>query len=155
MGNESSQLSGLEIEEKAIEVTDFWCHYQATINDSCRYFSLKGDGSVSVFKGEAAVGPLWSISTPLEKFSNVCNHRVLYIYVYDLTLVYKSSMFFLESSEVPPSVYCSIYLGLATAFYSTLSNRVCAATVTYPSILNASPNMHRTEQYFESFGVHS
>ncbi|KAH9645850.1 hypothetical protein HF086_010049 [Spodoptera exigua] len=70
MGNESSQLSGLEIEEKAIEVTDFWCHYQATINDSCRYFSLKGDGSVSVFKGEAAVGPLWSISTPLEKFSN-------------------------------------------------------------------------------------
>ncbi|XP_049698464.2 protein-associating with the carboxyl-terminal domain of ezrin [Helicoverpa armigera] len=70
MGNDSSQLSGLEIEDKAIEITDFWCHYQATINDSCRYFSLKGDGSVSVFKGEAAVGPLWSISTPLEKFSN-------------------------------------------------------------------------------------
>ncbi|CAB3257131.1 unnamed protein product [Arctia plantaginis] len=70
MGNESSQLSGLEIEEKAIEITDFWCHYQATINDSCRYFSLKSDGSVSVFKGEAAVGPLWAISTPLEKFSN-------------------------------------------------------------------------------------
>ncbi|KAJ8734203.1 hypothetical protein PYW07_014754 [Mythimna separata] len=70
MGNDSSQLSGLEIEEKAIEINDFWCHYQATIKDSCRYFSLKGDGSVSVFKGEAAVGPLWSISTPLEKFSN-------------------------------------------------------------------------------------
>ena len=74
MGNDSSQLSGLEIEEKAIEITDFWCHYQATIKDSCRYFSLKGDGSVSVFKGEAAVGPLWSISTPLEKFSNVRFH---------------------------------------------------------------------------------
>ncbi|XP_075987620.1 protein-associating with the carboxyl-terminal domain of ezrin [Anticarsia gemmatalis] len=70
MGNESSQLSGLEIEDKAIEITDFWCHYQATIKDSCRYFSLKSDGSVSVFKGEAATGPLWAISTPLEKFSN-------------------------------------------------------------------------------------
>ncbi|KAJ0181012.1 hypothetical protein K1T71_003097 [Dendrolimus kikuchii] len=70
MGNDSSHLSGLEIEEKAVEITDFWCHYQATIRDSCRYFSLKSDGSVSVFKGEAAVGPLWAISTPLEKFSN-------------------------------------------------------------------------------------
>lgn len=71
MGNEGSHLNGLEIEEKAIEVTDFWSQYQAKINDSCRYFSLKGDGSVSVFKGEAALGPLWAVSTPLEKFSNV------------------------------------------------------------------------------------
>lgn len=70
MGNESSQLNGLEIEEKAVEVTDFWSQYQATIKDSCRYFSLKSDGSVSVFKGEAALGPLWAVSTPLEKFSN-------------------------------------------------------------------------------------
>ncbi|CAH0405809.1 unnamed protein product [Chilo suppressalis] len=70
MGNESSHLSGLEIEEKAVEVTEFWTQYRATINDSCRYFSLKSDGSVSVFKGEVALGPLWAISTPLEKFSN-------------------------------------------------------------------------------------
>ncbi|XP_053600947.1 protein-associating with the carboxyl-terminal domain of ezrin [Plodia interpunctella] len=70
MGNENSQLSGLEVEEKAVEITDFWSQYQATIKDSCRYFSLKGDGSVSVFKGQAALGPLWAVSTPLEKFSN-------------------------------------------------------------------------------------
>ncbi|XP_013183427.2 protein-associating with the carboxyl-terminal domain of ezrin [Amyelois transitella] len=70
MGNESSQLRGLEIEENAVELTDFWSQYQATIKDSCRYFSLKGDGSVSVFKGQAALGPLWAVSTPLEKFSN-------------------------------------------------------------------------------------
>lgn len=74
MGNENSQLNGLEIEEKGVEIADFWCQYQAKINDSCRYFSLKSDGSVSVFKGEAAVGPLWSVSTPLEKFSNVSYH---------------------------------------------------------------------------------
>lgn len=71
MGNENSQLSGLEIEDKAVEITEFWQQYQATIKDSCRYFSLKGDGSVSVFKGEAAAGPLWAVSTPLEKFCNV------------------------------------------------------------------------------------
>lgn len=71
MGNENSQLRGLEIEENPTEVTDFWAQYQATIKDSCRYFSLKSDGSVSVFKGEAVLGPLWSVSTPLEKFSNV------------------------------------------------------------------------------------
>ncbi|CAH2100219.1 unnamed protein product [Euphydryas editha] len=70
MGNDTSHLNGLEIEEKAIEVTDFWSHYQATIKDSCRYFSLKSDGSVSVFKGEIVLGPLWTLSTPLEKFSN-------------------------------------------------------------------------------------
>ncbi|XP_046971059.1 protein-associating with the carboxyl-terminal domain of ezrin [Vanessa cardui] len=70
MGNENSQLNGLEIEEKAIEITDFWSHYQATIKDSCRYFSLKSDGSVSVFKGLSVLGPLWTVSTPLEKLSN-------------------------------------------------------------------------------------
>lgn len=72
MGNENSQLNSLEIEEKATEITDFWAHHQATISDSCRYFSLKSDGSVSVFKGETISGPLWTVSTPLEKFSNVC-----------------------------------------------------------------------------------
>ncbi|KAI5642433.1 protein-associating with the carboxyl-terminal domain of ezrin [Phthorimaea operculella] len=70
MGNEGSHLNGLEIEEKATDVSDFWSHYQATIKDSCRYFSLKCDGSVSVFKGKVVPGPLWAISTPLEKFSN-------------------------------------------------------------------------------------
>ncbi|XP_072935107.1 protein-associating with the carboxyl-terminal domain of ezrin [Epargyreus clarus] len=70
MGNESSQLRGLEIQEKPVDTTDFWSQYQATISDSCRYFSLKSDGSVSVFKGEAVLGPLWALSTPLEKFSN-------------------------------------------------------------------------------------
>lgn len=70
MGNETSQLNGLEIEDKATELGDFWAHHQATFSDSCRHFSLK-DGAVSVFKGEAVLGPLWATSTPLEKCSNV------------------------------------------------------------------------------------
>ncbi|XP_013144674.1 PREDICTED: protein-associating with the carboxyl-terminal domain of ezrin [Papilio polytes] len=70
MGNENSHLSGLKIDERPTETTDFWSHFQATISDSCRYFSLKDDGSVSVFKGEVVLGPLWITATPLEKFSN-------------------------------------------------------------------------------------
>lgn len=73
MGNESSQFSGLKIEENATETTDFWSQHQATISDSCRYFSLKNDGSVSVFKGELVSGPLWATAAPLEKCSNVCS----------------------------------------------------------------------------------
>jgi len=34
MGNEKSTLRGLEIEDKAIEVTDYWMHYDASIDDS-------------------------------------------------------------------------------------------------------------------------
>lgn len=34
MGNEKSALRGLEIEDKAVEVTDYWMHYDASINDS-------------------------------------------------------------------------------------------------------------------------
>lgn len=81
MGSEVSQLNGLEIEENAIETTDFWSHYQATIKDSCRYFSLKSDGSVSVFKGKAAAGPLWTLSSPLEKFSNVSIYDCYFVYL--------------------------------------------------------------------------
>lgn len=34
MGNEKSALRGLEIEDKAVEVTDYWMHYDASIHDS-------------------------------------------------------------------------------------------------------------------------
>lgn len=65
MGNESSQLRDLEIEEKAVEVTDFWTHSTASLyNDNVT--------SLSVFIGESFVdGPLWSALTPLEKMAKV------------------------------------------------------------------------------------
>lgn len=34
MGNEKSALRGLEIEDKAVEVTDYWMHYDASIRDA-------------------------------------------------------------------------------------------------------------------------
>lgn len=63
MGNYQSSLLGLELEEKAIEVRDFWTHYWATISSG---------NTVSVFVGEPLVsGSLWITHTPLEKSTKV------------------------------------------------------------------------------------
>lgn len=66
MGNDQSQLSGLELENKAVEVTDFWTHHSATVN-------LGNITNLSVFIGEPLLsGSLWVSQTPLEKSSKVC-----------------------------------------------------------------------------------
>ncbi|CAH4015686.1 unnamed protein product [Pieris brassicae] len=102
MGNDASQLKGLEIDEKPTETTDFWCHYKATIRDSCRYFGLNGDGSVSVFKGETIMGPLWTVSTPLEKFcNNILKYRHPFIVRY-LSAWQQRSTFHLATEFVQP-----------------------------------------------------
>ncbi|CAK1548225.1 unnamed protein product [Leptosia nina] len=102
MGNDASHLKGLEIDEKPVEATDFWFHYKATIRDSCRYFGLNGDGSVSVFKGETIMGPLWTVSTPLEKFcNNILKYRHPFIVRY-LSAWQQRSTFHLATEYVLP-----------------------------------------------------
>lgn len=65
MGNEQSQISGLEVEEKAVEVTDFWTHHSAIVNSG----NLT---NLSIFIGEPLIGgSLWITQTPLEKSSKV------------------------------------------------------------------------------------
>lgn len=66
MGNEQSQMPTLEIDKKAVEVTDFYTHYTATLE--CNNLT-----TVSVFIGEPIVGnALWlTKQTPLEKLSKV------------------------------------------------------------------------------------
>lgn len=65
MGNENSHLSGLQLEEKAVEVTDFWIHHSASVNSG-------NITNLSVFVGEPLVGgSLWVNQTPLEKASKV------------------------------------------------------------------------------------
>lgn len=65
MGNETSQLSGLEIDEKAVEVTDFWTHHSAVMHN-------ENVTPLSVFIGEPLVsGALWINQTPLEKATKV------------------------------------------------------------------------------------
>lgn len=66
MGNEHSQMNGLELEEKAIEITDYWTLYSALLNTS------SGETRLSIFKGEPVVqGQLWANKTPLEKAAKV------------------------------------------------------------------------------------
>lgn len=67
MGNEQSQteISDLEIDEKAVEVTDFWIHYSAKVASG----NIR---NLSVFIGEPLFGgSLWINQTPLEKNSKV------------------------------------------------------------------------------------
>lgn len=66
MGNERSQMSSVEIDQRAVEVTDFYAHYAATLNNGSNPVNL------SVFVGEPLVGgTLWQTQTPLEKASKV------------------------------------------------------------------------------------
>lgn len=94
MGSEQSQISGLELEEKAVEVTDFWTHHSAAVN-SGNFTNL------SVFIGEPLVGgSLWMSQTPLEKASKV---RTLYSANFTL-----KTRVFLESYAAPASVHFEI-----------------------------------------------
>ncbi|KAK4883434.1 hypothetical protein RN001_006753 [Aquatica leii] len=94
MGNEHSNLSGLEYDEKAIEVTDFWIHHSATM----------GSGNyISVFIGEPLIdGSLWWSQTPLERAT-----KCLMLYRHPSILKYisswhKGSKFYLAVEDVRP-----------------------------------------------------
>lgn len=65
MGNDQSshKLKGLHIDEKAIEVTDFWSIYCGEVPNVNNVPQL-----ISIFKGESVVtGQLWTSKTPLER----------------------------------------------------------------------------------------
>lgn len=71
MGNEKSSLSGIEIEEEAIEVSNFWSQHSATI------FESNAVNELTVFIENSTVftrDNLWSSQTPLERFTrvNIC-----------------------------------------------------------------------------------
>lgn len=67
MGNEKSALGGLEIDEKAIEITDFWLHHSASL--------INGGNSktISVFVSEPSLhsGASFGKPSPLEKTAKV------------------------------------------------------------------------------------
>lgn len=68
MGNEKSSLSGIEIEDEAIEVSNFWSQHSATIFESNVVTEL------TVFiedSTEFTRDTLWSSQTPLERFTRV------------------------------------------------------------------------------------
>lgn len=67
MGNEKSALSGLDIDEKAVEIADFWLHHSATLT------STTSSQSVSVFISEPSLHSAASFGkpSPLEKTAKV------------------------------------------------------------------------------------
>lgn len=62
MGNEQSQMPGIEIEEKNKEVSDYWSHHSATICSSENVTNL------SVFIEDRIIrNQFWVTETPLQK----------------------------------------------------------------------------------------
>ncbi|KAF5284068.1 hypothetical protein FQA39_LY17117 [Lamprigera yunnana] len=94
MGNEQSNVIGLELDEKAVEVTDFWIHHSATMSSG---------NCGSVFVGEPLVdGSLWWSQTPLERSA-----KCLMLYRHPSILKYaaswnKGSKFYLVTEDVKP-----------------------------------------------------
>ncbi|XP_012288202.1 protein-associating with the carboxyl-terminal domain of ezrin [Orussus abietinus] len=99
MGNEKSALSGLEVDEKAIEITDFWLHHNAVIQGS-------NPQNLSVFISEPSLHSWANFGrpSPLER-----NAKNLMLYRHPCILKYVSSWhrgskFFLATEEVRPLV---------------------------------------------------
>jgi hypothetical protein len=63
MGNEGSKLSGLEIDEKIVEVTDGWTQYSGTV-------CAVSNSGISVFVSEVLAGSGGS-ATILERAAKV------------------------------------------------------------------------------------
>ncbi|CAH1972660.1 unnamed protein product [Acanthoscelides obtectus] len=81
MGNEQSEINGIEIEEKAIEVRDFWSQHSAYVLDSENLTNL------TVLIGEFTIdGLLWVSQGPLEQYG-----KNLMIYRHPCILKYVTS----------------------------------------------------------------
>ncbi|XP_012234046.2 protein-associating with the carboxyl-terminal domain of ezrin [Linepithema humile] len=99
MGNEKSALRGLEIEDKAVEVTDYWMHYDASIHDS----NLQ---KLSIFISEPSLHftATFGRPSPLERAAkNFMLHRHPCILKY-ISSWSKGSKFFLATEEARPLI---------------------------------------------------
>ncbi|CAB0037882.1 unnamed protein product [Trichogramma brassicae] len=98
MGNEKSVPTGLEIDEKAMEITDFWSHHNASISGS-------NPQNLSVFISEPSLHSDASFGkpSPLEKAAKnlMLRHPCILKYVASWS---KGSKFYLASEEVRPLV---------------------------------------------------
>uniref|UniRef100_A0A182NBC8 Protein kinase domain-containing protein n=1 Tax=Anopheles dirus TaxID=7168 RepID=A0A182NBC8_9DIPT len=77
MGNEQSQLKGVEISKKAIQVTDYWSLYNGELPNA----NGAPSSSISIFQGETLVsGQFWTNQNPLERaIKNLKIYRHPYI----------------------------------------------------------------------------
>ncbi|XP_011881858.1 PREDICTED: protein-associating with the carboxyl-terminal domain of ezrin [Vollenhovia emeryi] len=99
MGNERSALRGLEIEDKAVEVTDYWMHYDACVHDSSTQ-------RLSVFISEPSLHftATFGRPSPLERAAkNFMLHRHPCILKY-ISSWRKGGKFFLATEEARPLI---------------------------------------------------
>lgn len=67
MGNEQSPMSGVQIEDEAIEISNFWSQHSATICDSNNISFL----SVFIEDVSNYNDNFWSSQTPLQRYIKV------------------------------------------------------------------------------------
>ncbi|XP_044014563.1 protein-associating with the carboxyl-terminal domain of ezrin isoform X2 [Aphidius gifuensis] len=102
MGNEKSALSGLDIDEKAVEIADFWLHHSATLT------STASSQSLSVFISEPSLHSAANFGkpSPLEKTAkNLMLHRHPCILKY-VSSWKKGSSYYLSTEEAKPLSQC-------------------------------------------------
>lgn len=72
MGNEKSALSGLDIDEKAIEITDFWLLHNASLSGT-------NPQNLSIFISEPSLHSTANFGkpSPLERTAKVCSKIII------------------------------------------------------------------------------
>uniref|UniRef100_A0A2M4ADE0 Protein kinase domain-containing protein n=1 Tax=Anopheles triannulatus TaxID=58253 RepID=A0A2M4ADE0_9DIPT len=102
MGNEQSQLKGVEISKKAIQVTDYWSLYNGELPNANGTAN-----SISIFQGETLVaGQFWTNQNPLERaIKNLKIYRHPYILRYHASWS-KGSLKMLATERCRPLATC-------------------------------------------------
>uniref|UniRef100_A0A2M3Z583 Protein kinase domain-containing protein n=1 Tax=Anopheles braziliensis TaxID=58242 RepID=A0A2M3Z583_9DIPT len=103
MGNEQSQLKGVEISKKAIQVTDYWSLYNGELPNA----NGGTINSISIFQGETLVaGQFWTNQNPLERaIKNLKIYRHPYILRYHASWS-KGSLKMLATERCRPLATC-------------------------------------------------
>ncbi|XP_050077494.1 protein-associating with the carboxyl-terminal domain of ezrin [Anopheles maculipalpis] len=103
MGNEQSQLKGVEISKKAIQVTDYWSLYNGELPNA----NGGAPSSISIFQGETLVsGQFWTNQNPLERaIKNLKIYRHPYILKYFASWS-KGSLKMLATERCRPLATC-------------------------------------------------
>uniref|UniRef100_A0A182PU30 Protein kinase domain-containing protein n=1 Tax=Anopheles epiroticus TaxID=199890 RepID=A0A182PU30_9DIPT len=103
MGNEQSQLKGVEISKKAIQVTDYWSLYNGELPNA----NGGAPNSISIFQGETLVsGQFWTNQNPLERaIKNLKIYRHPYILKYFASWS-KGSLKMLATERCRPLATC-------------------------------------------------
>ncbi|KAK0179472.1 hypothetical protein PV327_005222 [Microctonus hyperodae] len=99
MGNEKSALNGLEIDDKAIEITDFWLHHTGNLSGA-------NPQNLSIFISEPSLHSTANFGkpSPLERTAkNLMLHRHPCILKY-VSSWRKGSIYYLATEEVKPLV---------------------------------------------------